>query len=251
MTNHHHPPPPKHPPPRRTVAAFDFDGTVSRRDTLVPFVARFAGVRKSASGSLGTGWDGLVRRRAELRDRDAFKAQMVRRLLAGRDARDLDRAAGVYAARLIDTALRPEMVEEIRAHVAAGHETLFVSASLSNYLVPVARYLGMTDVIAVELDVTEGVLNGSMVHPNVRAEQKAVRLRRWLGVPDQGPIEGVHLWAYGNSSGDHELLAMADRSFWLGKPSACPPGVELYRGSAQGPLARGGDSQRSRAPKPR
>ena len=31
------------------------------------------------------------------------------------------------------------------------------------------------------------------------------------------------MWAYGNSSGDHELLAMADHAYWLGKPDRCPP----------------------------
>lgn len=212
----------------RRVAAFDFDGTVSRRDTLMPFVARFVGVGRSAAGSLGTGWDGVVNRKRAARDRDAIKEQMIRRLLTGRDARELDRAAGLYAARLIDRALRPEMVEEIRRHVAAGHETLFVSASLANYLRPIARYLAMTDVIAVDLDVADGVLSGSMVHPNVRAAEKAVRLRRWLGAPANGPLEGIELWAYGNSSGDHEMLELADHAFWLGKPAGCPVGAVPY-----------------------
>ncbi len=216
----------------RKVAAFDFDGTVSRRDTLVPFVTRFAGANRSAVGSIGTGWDALVRRRFAARDRDAVKEHMIRRLLTGRDARDLDRAAGVYATRLIDGALRPEMVDEIRRHVAAGHETLFVSASLANYLRPIARYLGMTDVIAVELEVSDGVVSGTMVGPNVRAAEKAVRLRRWLGAPTEGPLEGLELWAYGNSSGDLDLLALADHAYWLGKPASCPPGAEPY-----GPMA--------------
>lgn len=212
----------------RKVAAFDFDGTVSRRDTLVPFVARFAGANRSARGSIGTGWDAVVRRRVPRRDRDAVKEHMIRRLLTGRDARDLDRAAGVYATKLIDGVLRPEMVDEIRRHVAAGHETLFVSASLANYLRPIARYLGMADVIAVELEVSDGLVSGTMLGPNVRAAEKARRLRRWLGAPPDGPLEGIELWAYGNSSGDLELLELADHAYWLGKPASRPPGVIQY-----------------------
>ncbi len=212
----------------RRVAAFDFDGTVSRRDTLIPFVARFAGVPRSAVGSLMAGWDGLRGGGRGLRDRDALKARMVRRLLSGRDARELERAAGVYAARLIDSGLRPEMVEEVRRHVAAGHRTLFVSASLEDYLLPIARYLGMSGVIAVELERRDGRLTGRLAAPNVRAEQKAVRLREHLGAPSSGPLEGIELWAYGNSSGDHALLEMADHALWLGAPEKRPPGVEQY-----------------------
>ncbi len=212
----------------RKVAAFDFDGTVTRRDTLVPFVRGFTGNAASVRATVGTGWSSLVTRNQPLTDRDAFKEQMVQRLLAGRSARELDRAAGTYATGLIDTAFRPEMVDEIRRHVAAGHETLFVSASLSNYLWPVARYLGVTDVVAVELEHRDGVLTGSMVHPNVRAAQKAVRLRNWLGVPPQGPLRGIELWAYGNSSGDHELLELADHAYWLGKEDKRPQGAIRY-----------------------
>ncbi|MFV0316582.1 MAG: HAD family hydrolase, partial [Microthrixaceae bacterium] len=157
--------------------------------------------------------------------RDALKAALLRRLLDGRSERDLDRAAGRYATKLVDRSLRPEMVDEIRRHVAAGHETVFVSASLANYLRPIARYLHMTDVIAVELESRDGVLNGRMSSPNVRAAQKAVRIREWLGAPAVGLIEDVEIWGYGNSSGDYELLDLADHAYWLGKPSKRPRGV--------------------------
>ena len=206
----------------RRVAAFDFDGTVSRRDTLVPFVARVAGLPRSAAGAAAAAWSGLVRREFDPRDRDELKAHMVQRLLTGRSERELDREAGLYATKLIDGSLRPEMVDQVRRHVAAGHETLFVSASLVYYLRPIARHLHMTDVIAVEPVATDGVLTGALARPNVRGAQKEVRLREWLGVGADAPLVGIELWAYGNSSGDHELLAMADHAYWLGKADKRP-----------------------------
>lgn len=212
----------------RRVAAFDFDGTVSRRDTLVPFVARVAGPPRSVAGSVGAGWSAVVRRRFDPRDRDQLKDHMVQRLLAGHAEREVERDAGLYAAKLLDGSMRPDMVDQVRRHVAAGHETLFVSASLAYYLRPIARHLGMTDVIGVELEVVDGALSGSLMGPNVRAAEKEVRLRRWLGVSEHGPMAGVELWSYGNSSGDHELLAMADHAYWLGKPNSLPSGVTQF-----------------------
>lgn len=206
----------------RTVAAFDFDGTVSRRDTLIPFVARVAGLRRSTAASLGAGWSS-VRGRLVWRDRDAVKAEMIRRLLAGRSSRELQRAGGEYATRLIDSGLRPDVVEQVHRHVAAGHETVFVSASLVYYLEPIARHLGMAATIGVQPEEIDGRLTGEMTDANVRAAHKAVMLRRWLNVAPDAPLSGVELWAYGNSSGDHELLAMADHALWLGKPNRRPP----------------------------
>lgn len=211
----------------RTIAAFDFDGTVSRKDTLVPFIANVAGLPRSAVAASAAAWSGL-RGHFDWRDRDEVKVHMIERLLTGRSVRELERQGGTYAAKLLDTGLRPEMVDQVRRHVAAGHETLFISASLVYYLDPIARYFDMTAVLAVEPEEEGGVLTGAMRHPNVRAGQKALRLRRWLGVAPDAPLEGIEMWAYGNSSGDHQLLDMADHAYWLGKPARRPAGAREF-----------------------
>ena len=65
--------------------------------------------------------------------------------------------------------------------------------------------------IAVEPEVgDDGILTGRLTGPNVRGPEKEVRLRHWLG-DDLPEI----MWAYGNSSGDRELLAMADVAIWV------------------------------------
>jgi phosphoserine phosphatase len=62
----------------------------------------------------------------------------------------------------------------------------------------------------------------------VRAEQKALRLREWLGQPAEGPLDGVRVWGYGNSSGDHALLEMSDHAYWLGRPAKVPSGATAF-----------------------
>lgn len=216
-----------HAQPTRRVAAFDFDGTVSKRDTLVPFMARVAGLPRSAVAASAAAWS-AVRGHLDWRDRDDVKVHMIRRLLTGRPEADLLVAGERYARSLLAGGLRPGVVEVLHRHVAAGHETLFVSASLVYYLDPLAATFGLAGVIAVEPEVRDGVLTGEMARPNVRAGEKGVRLRDWLGAPSSGPLDGVELWAYGNSSGDLALLELADHGFWLGKPSKCPAGAVQF-----------------------
>lgn len=198
----------------RRIAAFDFDGTLTRRDTLLPFLARACGattfgrtVRRVAPTA--------VRARTGRLDpgvhhRDATKAALLRGLLSGRPA-SWYAAEGASYATTLGAKLRPEMVEQVRWHRDAGHELVIVSASLATYLEPFAASFGFDHVIAVELAVDEGGrLTGEMAGANVRGEEKATRLRSWLegDVPDM-------MWAYGNSSGDAELLAMADVPVWV------------------------------------
>lgn len=197
--------------PRR-VAAFDFDGTLTPRDTLVPFLARSYGRRRllQAAAAVGPPW----RIEAEVHRRDHAKAQLLRRLTRGDDPARLHELGRRYAEQL-EAILVPTMRERVEAHRRAGHELVAVSASLVTYLRPLLLdRLDFDEVIAVELEVgADGRHTGAMVRPNVRGPQKEVRLREWLAAT--GDADDVELWAYGNSSGDAELLAMADHAALL------------------------------------
>jgi phosphatidylglycerophosphatase C len=198
----------------RRIAAFDFDGTLSRRDTLVPFLARSCGA-VALSRAVSRVAPIAVRARtgrlaAELHHRDATKEALLRELYTGRSAGWLAEEGHRYA-RSLDAKLRPEMVEQVRWHRDAGHELVIVSAGLSCYLGPFAASAGFDHVIAVDLRADDQErLTGDLARPNVRGPEKAVRLREWL----QGDVPDV-LWAYGNSSGDAELLALADVPVWV------------------------------------
>lgn len=213
-------------PRQRVVAAFDFDGTLTKKDTLVPFVAKFAGYPKTLAAVVAAGFAGL-RRDLSPTNRDELKEFMVERLLSGHSERELQRAGGEYSAELIDSALRPEVVKQLQQHVGSGHTVVFVSASLIYYLEPIARYFAVEKVIAVEPIVVDGTITGEMP-ANVRAGEKERLLRLWLGESETGPLADTELWSYGNSSGDHELLQMANRAFWLGSESKRPSYAEQF-----------------------
>ena len=214
---------------RRRIAAFDFDGTVSKRDTLVPFLAQVAGPRRFSSVCARLGLSG-ARRRIDLLARDDVKAEMARLVFAGRSEDEVRGRADRYGQALMASRVRPFMVDRVRAHVDAGHDTVFVSASLAYYLEPIAERLGMATVIAVELASDGGIFTGELARPNVRADEKVVRLDEWAGETG-GDRE---LWSYGNSSGDHALLAAADHGYWLGRPSKAPTGTQVL--TAASPL---------------
>jgi len=211
----------------RRVAAFDFDGTLSRRDTLVPFLVQAAGRRRFIAACAALGLDG-ARGRVAARDRDAVKVALLGQLFTGRDESSLRELGERYARDLLSDQLRPDALDRLHRHRHRGDDVLFVSASLVYYLDPLAAELGVDAVIAVEPEVVDGRLTGALAAPNVRAAEKARRLRSWLGVPDEGPIDGVELWAYGNSSGDHALLELADHALWMGSPGGRPSGARQF-----------------------
>jgi phosphatidylglycerophosphatase C len=132
-------------------------------------------------------------------------------VLGGADTASLETLGRDYAVGLHHL-LRPEMAARVRWHRAEGHRLVIVSASLAVYLRPLADTLGFDHVIAVELESDpSGRLTGELLGPNVRGPEKARRLRAWM------PENSVLRWAYGDSSGDDELLAIADHPVWVGR----------------------------------
>jgi phosphatidylglycerophosphatase C len=201
-------------PAERVVAAFDFDKTVSTRDNVIPFLRAAVGAPRLAWALARTS-PRLAAAVLDDRKRDAAKAALLRRTLTGFDAARLDEIATAFADDVVARHLRADVVERVEWHRRQGHELVLVSASLAAYLDLVGKRLGFDAVLATDLAVDEGGrLTGELANPNVRGPEKVRRLEAWLG------DRPAFVWAYGDSSGDRELLARADQPISVGRATA-------------------------------
>jgi len=196
-------PPASGPPP--VVAAFDVDGTLTTGDCVTPFLRRAAGTRL---------WTTLLRHPLALgaaaarRDRDRLK-ELACSALRGIESTEIEHLGEAFAREVGAGRLRDDTVARLRRHRELGHTVILASASLDPYLVPLGRSLGVDAVVCTVLERgRDGRLTGRLVGANCRGAEKARRVSDWLREND---LAGAELWAYGDSSGDDELLALADR----------------------------------------
>jgi HAD superfamily hydrolase (TIGR01490 family) len=202
----------------RPIAAFDFDGTVTRRDTMMPFLRLVAGTRRVA-GAAFADLPRLALVGLRVGDRDAAKDRVLRRLLEGRSVGEVLAAGRAYAEAVLAAELRAAALERIAWHRDQGHELVLVSASLDAYLDVIGPELGFDQVLCTRLEVRNGYLTGAMVGGNCRGAAKIARLR--VACLDLAARE---MWAYGDSAGDRAMLSAANHAWWMTRRGALRPG---------------------------
>ncbi|NWD52455.1 HAD family hydrolase [Pseudomonas gingeri] len=200
---------------QRPCVAFDFDGTITTTDSLRDFVRYKVGNRRFLLGGLLVlPWLlGMVTGRC---GRAEAKSRFLAVTLRGRPQAELEDFARHYAATRLPRLIRPEMVARIEEHKRLGHRLVLVSASPVLYLEHWAAAAGFDAVLATRLDYRDGHFSGQLASANCWGPEKVRQLQQWLG-NEQAQV----LFAYGDSRGDQEMLAFAERG-WLRGQGAMP-----------------------------
>jgi phosphatidylglycerophosphatase C len=183
--------------------AFDFDGTITVRDSFTAFLKWRAGALRYAMGLVRLGPAALAY--LGHRDRGVIKAAAVKEFLSGLTLPELEADAEAFADEVAPSLLRPDALATWRKWRAEGARLVIVSASPSFVVRPFADRLGADRLIATELAFDRrGRVAGAFATPNCRGPEKIVRLKEAFG-------DGLVLKAaYGDTSGDREMLEMAE-----------------------------------------
>jgi phosphatidylglycerophosphatase C len=203
-------------PGDRPIVAFDFDGTLTTHDSFTAFLRWKA---KPSGYVLG-----LLRLLPHIlayglhRDRGRLKAAAAARFLGGTPVETLSAEADQFAMQFAQSMLRPDAVQAWRNWRAQGAVMVIVTASPEITVRPFARALGADLLIGTRLAVNEaGRVTGKFEGKNCRGPEKVARLKQAFGE------DVVLAAAYGDTSGDREMLRIADdRCYRLfkGKPYA-------------------------------
>ncbi len=190
-------------PAPRPLAAFDFDGTLTVRDS-------FNALLIWRAGPFGAAWRAVSLLPAALaylvhRDRGRLKAALVRAFLRGVSAEALSRDAERFCAARFDRLMRPDALERWEDWGRQGAERVIVTASPELTVAPFAARLGADRLIGTRLAAdAAGRLTGDLDGQNCRGPEKVARLEAVFGPQ-------VRLAAaYGDTSGDREMLGIAE-----------------------------------------
>lgn len=189
----------------RTIVAFDFDGTLTRRDTLLEFIKHAKGRRAFLWGFLRFS-PLLVLMKLRLYPNWQAKQRLFAYFFRGTRLADFNALCQRFFADKGEALLYADAAPVVRRYVEQGAEVVVISASIENWVAPFAASLGITQVLATRVEVNEeGILTGRFSTANCYGGEKVNRLL--ARYPNRNTYR---LIAFGDSRGDRELLQQAD-----------------------------------------
>lgn len=193
----------------KKIVAFDFDGTITRKDTLLEFIKFARGLKAFCIGMLHYS-PVLLAYKFKLYSNWKAKQLIFSYFFKGMPLVDFNMICDQFFARRGGDLLYTSAVKQINEHLDRQAEVLIISASVENWVRPFAHYLGIKNVLCTRLEVDEkGNLTGRFATFNCYGQEKVNRLAAIY--PERRKF---YLIAYGDSRGDRELLALADEKYY-------------------------------------
>src|SRR5262245_18554472 len=198
------------------IALFDLDGTLTRHDSLIPYVLGFC-LRPPLRlpRLLVMPWHAL-RYLFVHHDRGLLKEALIVSTLRGPSREHIALWNGRFVRRLLEHGMHPEALARLSMHRARGDYLVLMSASPDLYVPAVARSLSVNETICTGVRWDGMTLSGELTTPNRRAEEKLHGVEALRARHDSSQIE-----AYGNSASDVVHLRACDAGHLVnGSPRA-------------------------------
>jgi phosphatidylglycerophosphatase C len=193
------------------LALFDFDGTLTFRDSFAGFIKYMVGPVRFFWGvacflPVVAGFLlGFIR---------AWRAKelMAIYFFRGRDAEEFAALASRYSLEELPKIVRKDVLERLEWHKERGDTVIVVSASIDLWLKGWCEVYG-AGLIATKLEIEKGRISGRFLTKNCSGKEKVKRIEEMI---DLSRFD--YIYAYGDSPGDHAMLSIADEGYYRGKP---------------------------------
>ena len=196
---------------KKKIYCFDFDGTLTTSDTLLEFIKYAKGKGRFLMVFLMYS-PLLILMKLHLYPNWKAKQQIFAHLFAGMRIEKFDALCRGFA-KESQHLLRPKGITLMHEALVAGAQVFIVSASIDNWVRPFfdIRNLKGVQVLGTQIEVEDGKLTGRFKSNNCYGKEKVHRIAEVLKSFERSEYE---IEAFGDSRGDKEMLAFADKGYF-------------------------------------
>ena len=203
------------------LALFDFDGTLYPKDSFTGFIFYTLSKRHIVRKGLQIlPW--IQAYYLSLYPAHSMRPRLFQSMFKNISADFVDKLAEEYAQKIVKN-LDPKLFKQLQLHQKKGDQVVLVSASVDLYLKPICKFLNI-ELICTQTEIKSGLLTGNYISEDCSCEQKKIRIQQQYNLDDY-----QHIYAYGNSEEDLEMLSLADYPYMMGTENPLPAIIEIKK----------------------
>jgi phosphatidylglycerophosphatase C len=188
------------------IAVFDFDGTISFRDSFLDFI-RFTHGGTRLLGCVALNIPFIIIYYIGLYPSHKLKQRFFSYFYKGFGQEILERKGIEYCEKRIDKIIYPGAKKRIAWHHSQGHKIYLLTASSGLWLGEWCKINGIS-LIGTEFEVVDGRYTGRISGKNCRGKEKARKLQIEVDLGNS-----VETYGYGDSKSDKDFLALVSKPF--------------------------------------
>ncbi len=189
------------------VAFFDFDGTITTKDSFLEFV-KFTHGKRKAYTKLFANTISILKFYTNNLNAQTLKEQLLTAFFKGISVEDFNNYCEAFCEKQLIHMLNTEALDKIKWHQKEKHQVYIVSASIFSWIEPWAKKNNIIT-IATELEIIDHKITGKLKTKNCKGQEKVNRILKTINIQNV-----THSYGYGDSDGDKELLDFVDEPFY-------------------------------------
>jgi phosphatidylglycerophosphatase C len=187
---------------KKRLVLFDFDGTITTKDTFIEFLIFYKGMTKFLAG-MAIMSPYLALFKLKLIPNWKAKEKVITHFLGGESLENLRAKCNEFSEQVLPSLIRPGAIQTINQYKSESSTVAVVSASAEDWVEPWCRKQGIL-CIATQLEIENGRVTGKLCGPNCYGPEKVNRIQKQFILK-----EFEEIVAYGDSSGDKEMFGIA------------------------------------------
>lgn len=191
----------------KTIAFFDFDGTLTTKDSFLEAIKYQKGNFAYTVG-FAVLLPVMVLYKLGIVPNWKAKEIVLKYFWGGMRIEDFQTTSENFALSEIPKILRKEAMERLQWHKSKGHRTVVVSASVSAWIKGWTTSENL-ELICSEMEVVGGKITGKLHGKNCYGLEKAIKIKSKIALEEYSEI-----YAYGDTKGDREMLALATHPYY-------------------------------------
>jgi phosphatidylglycerophosphatase C len=191
----------------KKIAFFDFDGTITYKDTLLEFIRYTKGNLRFLLG-FGINSPYILAYKLGIISNQKAKEKVLRFFFRNTSESEFLEYCKSFSLKALNNLIRPKALEEVKRLKNEGYEVVVVSASPENWIQFWTEQNNLK-LIASKLIIQNGKLTGQINGQNCHGIEKVNRIKEVFNLNEYNEII-----AYGDTSGDIPMLNLASRSLY-------------------------------------